>query len=113
MTPVRLEPAASLSPVKHSITELLRSLSFLVKQSSCGGRESWLQYFNWDVAFCVLCLFRMVPLVAYNWSALLIVAFPGHTHFLFCGGAPHIVLALTYLSKNLLGNITTSDNFIG
>ena len=53
---------------------------FLVYQSSCRGRESWLFYFNCVVAVCVLCLFHMVPLVGLQ---SVVVSFPGHTHLLF------------------------------
>ena len=54
---------------------------FLVLQSSCWGRESWLLYFiafKCHVTVIVLCLFLTVPLVCLQF---LTVAFPRHTYF--------------------------------
>ena len=53
-------------------------VQFLVHISNHHAEEeSWLLYYNCDVASCVLCPFLMVP-----WVCLqsVVVTFPGHMH---------------------------------
>ena len=55
-------------------------VSFLVLQSSCRGRESWLLCFCCLMDVLLLWLFLLVPWIG---QQCVIVVFPDHTHLLF------------------------------
>ena len=80
MTPVRLEPAALRSRVKHSTTEPLRSLYSSIAIILMGKRELVALLKS---AWCLVMVERLFLVVLRGCLQFVVVVFPDHTHLLF------------------------------